>query len=242
MFFLTDNSQRERETKEKICMKKIAALIIVAFLGAFALAPGEARATLSFDLTYIVSGSAVPVDGSHWLSATFANAGANQVSLTLTSNLMNSNYYWQQVGINVDPTVVPSSLGFTVGTKVGSFTNPTISRGNQNAQDIPGGGDSGKGFDILFSFSTSNAGGGIARFNGSDSVSYTITGSGITKDSFSFMNSAPNNVVAANIGAHLALGGANSEFAASVVPLPAAVWLLGSGLIGVAVIRRKRKI
>jgi hypothetical protein len=94
-------------------MKKIAVLMIVAFLGVFALAAGEAEATLSYELTYVVNGGAMP-DGSNWLSAEFTTIAPGSVSFKLTSNLktpIQASYYVGEVAINVDPMVVPSTLG-----------------------------------------------------------------------------------------------------------------------------------
>jgi hypothetical protein len=216
-------------------MKKIGALFIVAFLGFFGLAAGEAEATLSYELTYVINGSAI-TDGSNWISAEFTTNAPGSVKFKLTSNLTaptQSDYYVGEVAINVNPMVVPSTLGFNVIGTSGSFTNPTISKGIQNAQTVPSGGVGSTGFDILFTFANPLA----QRFNLGDSITYNITGEGITEDSFRFMNSQNK----ANVGAHLMLGGMNSV-AAAPVPIPAAVWLLGSGLIGLAVIRRKRKV
>jgi hypothetical protein len=216
-------------------VKKIAVLITLAFLGVFGVGAGEAEATLSYDLTYVINGSAIP-NGSNWISAAFTTNAPGSVRFTLTSNLTapaQSSYYVGEVGINVDPTVVPSTLGFNVTGTSGSFTNPTISKGIQDAQTVPGGGVGSTGFDILFTFANPFAG----RFNLGDSITYNITGQGITEDSFRFMNSQYE----ANVGAHLMLGGGISgAISNSNVPIPAAVWLLGSGLIGVAVIRRRR--
>jgi len=101
---------------------------------------------------------------------------------------------------------------------------------------LPGGGSAGVGFDVLLGFATSNSGGGAHRFNLGDSVIFTISGTGIHENSFQFLNTEN----AANVGSHIALGGAQSSFVSNI-PIPATAWLLGSGLIGLVALRRRSR-
>lgn len=209
-------------------MKKytISALVILLVLG---FAVNQAKATLSYDLKYVFNGN-TPA-GSNWLKAEFNTVTPGEVSLKLTSNFTNSSYYFQQVGFNVDPGITPGALGVAVTNKSGFDTDPTISKSTQNGQALPGSGN--EMFDVLLSFSTSNGQSGDHRFNNSDMVTFTITGSGITEDSFNFLSSTGK----ANVGAHIAWG--EGSGAISNVPIPGAVWLLGTGLIGLVGVRRR---
>ena len=66
-----------------------------------------------------------------------------------------------------------------------------------------------------------------------DVLTFTITGTGITASSFAWLSTggSPNYVAAHVQGIPLDGGGTASGFIGTV-PIPGAVWLLGSGLLG----------
>jgi hypothetical protein len=216
-------------------VKKISVLMIAIFFVIFGLTAGEAKADLMYDLKYVFNG-ATNLSGSDWMTANFQTVTPGVVKLTLTSNLADPNYYIQDVAFNVAPTVTPGSLGFHVdsasGTAISNILNTT-----QNTEFLVGSGNKGRGFDVLLTFPTASKN----RFNGSDSVVMTITGQGITAESFNYLNTAG----AANVGAHIALGTSSSAISnvnPVPTPIPPAAWLFASGLIGLVGVRRKFKL
>ena len=231
--FTVREKAKEREGR-KNDMKKVAASLIAVLFIVFGFIAGEAKADMIYDLKYIFNGS-TNINGSDWLTADFQTINTGQVKLTLTSNLTDPSYYIQDVAFNVAPTVTPGSMLFNVDSASGTtLSQANILHTDQNAQTLIGSGNMGAGFDVLFKFQTPNQN----RFNGNDSVVLTITGQNITEDSFKFLNTAG----AANVGAHLAGGSMSSAITdvnPSPVPIPAAVWLFGSGLIGLVGVRRR---
>jgi hypothetical protein len=225
-------------------MKKTMMLLVAASFLIFGLAAGEAKASL-YDLTYVINGS--QPEGSSWLQANFVTTSTNPVThvnvvtLTLYCNFLStspqSGYYIQDVAFNVEPSIAPSSLA--IARLDGSYTGTVaISKTTQNVQSVAGSDGVGKGFDVLFDFPTANR----YRFNNTDTVSFTITGYNITAESFNFLNTSDS----AHVAAHLAgIPGGSSSTVGDVkldpVPIPAAVWLLGSGLVGLAALRRRMK-
>ncbi|MCE5262202.1 MAG: VPLPA-CTERM sorting domain-containing protein [Deltaproteobacteria bacterium] len=226
-------------------MKKKMVLLIAALFMISGLAAGEAKASL-YDLTYLING--VQPEGSSWLTADFQTVATGTVTLTLSSNFSTNPadptypYYFQEVAFNVDPTIVPSSLSISRSASSGVIGTVTIANTTQDAQGMVGSGTLGGGFDVLLSFPTAGGQQDNGRFGLDNSITFTITGTGITAASFDFLNTAN----AAHVGAHLAgipggLSGAVGDVNLNPVPIPAAVWLLGSGLLGLVAIRRRFK-
>ena len=98
-------------------------------------------------------------------------------------------------------------------------------------------------YDILFDFPPPP---GNVRFEANETVVYTITGAGLTANDFNVFGSPGPGM--GNPGPFLSVArfqstGPNEQGSdwVGAVPVPAAVWLFGSGVIGlVGVARRKR--
>jgi hypothetical protein len=224
------------EKMRRTLMKKKVALLIGTVFLIFDLAASEAKASISYDLTYLING--YQHQGGYWLTAAFADVGTNTVTLKLTSNLSTDPssclypYYFDQVVFNVDPAITPSSLVILQTDSTGTIGDVNILKDEQNAIAMTGSGKAGKGFDVLLDFPSKHA----QRFNFTDTITFTIIGDRITEDSFLFMN-APGN--SAHVGAHLAGIPDGMSGAISDVPIPSTVWLLGFGLLSLIVLRRK---
>lgn len=97
-------------------------------------------------------------------------------------------------------------------------------------------------YDIKLSFATNGSG-----FQSGQTVVYEITGiSGLTASSFNFFSTPAGGHGPFLTAAHVlnttgAGSGGSGWIAPTPVPLPAAAWLFGSGLLGLMGIARKRK-
>lgn len=212
-------------------------------LGAFSQSASAAVVQFNFDNEF--SGGQIPAGATPWLTATFDDGGsAGSVQLTLDSGLV-ANEFYSGIYFNLDPALDASALGFAYD---GASTGPaaSVSTGTDAFQA-----DGDGLYDILFSFPTSNAG---DRFGAGESVTYSITGAGLTADDFAFFSAPRGGKGPFFAAAHVqgigvefcsdqdaAAGGCGSGWIAPPVPVPAAVWLFASGLLGlVGVARRKR--
>jgi hypothetical protein len=209
----------------------LKALAAGGFLATILLVPPQAKA-LQFTINTGFNGT-TPTSTPPYFTAMFTNAGANTVTLTLTSSLNVASEFLSDVAFNVSPSLTPSSLGITEGSHVGSGL-ATIAAGAQNAQHLIGGGSAGFGFDIDIAFPV---GPPVSRFNGSDVVVFTLTGTGLTENDFNFTNTGS---AAAHVGAHIqgipvVTGGTTSGAVkdglsgTQVVPEPGTWLLLSTG-------------
>jgi hypothetical protein len=226
-----------------VLRRLIKAFAIIAASAAPVLCPVGAQADLIFSLGSTFNGS-TPTSTPPWLTADFANtATPGTVQLTLTSSLNVSSEFMTQVAFNVDPTILPSSLTITPVSCV-TCTLPTVANTTDNAQNLPGGGAQGMGFDVLVSFATAAAG----RFNGTDVATFTLASTGLTENSFNFTNSADGLRIAAHVqGIPCVISPTCPEGTTSgaitEAPEPDSLALLGAGLlaIGIGITLRRRR-
>ena len=194
---------------------------------------------LTFNLDYLFTeDSSRPAGTAPWLTATFETLSEgffNVVQLTMAAtNLVGSEF----IGIwlfNFDPGLVntPPTIAYQT-----SSTGPgAIVSGPNSTSPIK------FGFDIEFDFLQSNSP-SSNRFDAGDTVTYLITGVGITADSFNFTNA--DGLLSA---AHLQGIGTNASGSAWIadsqkdvtpVPEPATMLLLSIGLTGLGFFGRKR--
>ncbi len=159
---------------------------IAAITAAAVLCPLSARATLVFSLSTTFSGPS-PTSTPPYLTADFATVVPGIVALSLTSSLETPSEFFSEVAFNVSPTITPGSLTITPFVGNSGFTNPLAHNTTDNAQNLPGGGAQGSGFDVMLSFSTGLP---ATRFNGTDVANFLITGvPTLTEHDFNFVNS-----------------------------------------------------
>jgi PEP-CTERM motif-containing protein len=234
-------------------MKKLLLLItLVAGVIAFAL-PAQAT-TITFELNFEFSDATSPAgDPPPWLTATFEDTGFNTVELTLDSYGLVADEFvagytatnpetskgWY---FNFDDDTILNDLVFTPDSS--GQADGIMTGVNEYKADGDG------HFDILFAWTHAN------RLLKNETEVYTITlNSSGTFDATSFnthsTTSAKGDIYSAahvqNIGTAgdsgwigSGGGGGEGEDDPPVIPEPATMLLLGSGLIGFAVSGKKR--
>ena len=214
-------------------MKKLAYVLITLGLG---IAFGHAQAsTVSFGYNLEFSGGQAPAGSGPWMTALFDDHNTpGSVTLTLSSSGMSGSEKISDVFFNLDPSLTPGSLTLS------HFSGATATSITQGVDCCKADGD---GFyDIQLGFATNGTG-----FQSGQTVVYDITGiSGLTASSFDFLSTPAGGhgpfLTAAHVLNTTGVGsGGSGWIAPNPVPLPAAVWLFGSGLLGLAGIARKRK-
>mgnify|MGYP001813755129 FL=1 len=220
---------------------RMPALSAAALIAAVAASPAQA-ATVTFN--YTESFGAVPPDGpAPYATATFNDMGGVG-SVTLTMNVAASVGAADVTAMyfNLDPSMDPTLLTFMRDGGTGpSAANTNILTGIDAFGPLGGDGF----YDIEFDFPPP-PGQQAARFNAGEDLVYTITGTGITADSFNFFGTpGPGE---GNAGPFLSVArfqstgfDQNGSDWVGAVPVPAAVWLFGSGLLGLVGIARRRR-
>ena len=211
--------------------KTIVAVVALVFLFA---SPVQADFIYKFDTVF--SGTVQPSGGLPWLTAKFEDTGTDKVTLTLTaSNLAGSefvsNWYFNFMGSDLSINRIGGDAPLT--------TNTLGELGRYKADGTGG------WFDLTFAFPTE----GADRFTNDKSAVFTITGTGLTADMFlaqSWDSKTGGERSVLYAAAHIQSIGSESAWvttgtSTTNTPIPAAAWLLGSGLLGLVAIRRRMK-
>ncbi len=215
---------------------------LVIALFALALPAGEAKATLTFSYYFDNAFNGAPPSGSplYWLTAEFqGEPGGGDVTLKLTNNLQGSGEFISQFAFNSGDVISPRNLTIL---PLSGTAGITFLQTGQNAQQI--GGRAGKGFDVRIDFPTSTR---DNRFDGTDVLSFTILGASM--EIFNSQNVLENGGSGGLYAAAKVQGiGAANDLSGYIgagpptfshTPIPPAYLLLGSGLAGLIVIRKK---
>jgi|APFre7841882724_1041349.scaffolds.fasta_scaffold01538_2 hypothetical protein len=216
-------------------LKKVC--VAMAMASAFVSLPAQSVTVFSFNNVF--AGNS-PSSSSPWASLSISN-NVGGVSLTLTSSLEIAGEFIPALYLNTNDKTTTASGGALVS---GTFALPTVV---SNVNGISGG--PAGAFDLSINFATSNSNG--ARFDGLDE--YTVALSGLTESDF-LSNSqcnpggGPENCPRTAVLRLQGLGAGNEGSAwaddinrpPNAIPIPAAAWLLGSGLLAMGAIGRRR--
>jgi hypothetical protein len=197
--------------------------------------------TLQMCYTYGGTGAA---GTAPWLTAVFddeANPGYVTMTLTATNLRTSPLESVDEWYLNVDPSIVPSSLTFSLLATIGKFVTPTINTGADDAYKADGDGY----YDIEVAFNHTD--GADKRFTNGDSVTYKVSGVS-SADAFNFFSTpgpGGNPPGPFKMAAHIqgtGGDGSSSGWVAPSVPEPSS-FVLGGIAAGVLCfyIRRQRK-
>ena len=211
--------------------KILAACLIAAIVLLGAVSAGAANINFGLDFEY--TGGDEPAGQPPWLVADFEDVGLNQVRLTIDTFGLVEVEFIPAWFFNLSPQLNAEFLSFSFAG--GTGLPATLNLGN-DAQDAAG--VLGKGFDIKLSWSTNQG----SRFIADKFIYYIVTysdpdnpGDTISASSFNFFN--PGGFLSAAHVQGISPGDGSGWIAA--VPIPASVWLFGSGMLLLVALRKR---
>jgi hypothetical protein len=152
--------------------------------------PATAHAgSFTITLDQVFSGN-VPDSTAPYLIATFQDGttcdpdcGAGTVKLILTASLEDTSEFATEWDFNM--TSIPANFAVSaMSTISGTVAAPSVTFGSNHEKA------DGEGlYDLAFFFGTANAG----RFNGTDSVSFLLSGTGLTAQTFNALSTSQND-------------------------------------------------
>jgi hypothetical protein len=202
---------------------KTTFIIRTVVAAAAAIAVSQASA-LTFQLNTEFSGGQAPAGPPPWLTATFTQNGANNVLMSLSASGLSGSENASVWDFNVTPSFV-GSLAFSQTSKTGTFTDPTISQG-EDAFMADGDGK----YDIQLAFAV--GGNASTVFGAGESVTYDITATGLTANDFNQLSTPAGGhgpfFTAAHVQNTTGAGSGGSGWIAPV-PEPSATLLVPLG-------------
>jgi hypothetical protein len=234
-------------------LSKIGKLLSAVWLLIAATPAFSATVVLNYDQEY--SGGTAPLGATPWMVSTFSASPTtyvidsityNAVRLTIDLSGLQSGAFISETDFNIDPTLNPANLSFSfVSGNSHANVTPSLATDSFKAD--------GDGFyDISFSFPTSsgNTFGSGAQAIFEIEATNAVTAAALMPELFAFLSKPAGGHGPFYAAAHVQNTGvgnggsgwiAPSGFTTTVVPVPAAVWLFGSGLMGLAAITRREK-
>jgi hypothetical protein len=200
--------------------------------------------TLDYNFGTVSDGTA-PAGSPPWLQAALSDTGpANSINLTLTAGNLTGSDFVSCWYFNLNPSLDPTALTFTISDSTGSFTAPSVQTGANGFKAGPDG-----KFDFLVGFATT--GDDSTRFTSGDSITFNITGiSGLTIDDFGWLSTSAGGGGAFVSAAHVVSGDdsgwinpvstirQNADTTPSVPDGAPTIALLGASLMAIEGFRR----
>lgn len=203
--------------------------------------PSAHAASLSMVYDFEFSGGRAPGGTGPWIWTAFDDSGSTgTVRMTVSAAGLTSGENIKELYFNIDPSLDPTKLSFNyLSSSSTAAAANTISLA-PDAYKADGDGL----YDIKLDFKNGSG------FDAGELLVYDITGiTTLSASSFMFLSKPAGGhgpyYAAANVQNTTGLGTGNggwiapSEVTIAPVPLPAAGWLLGSGLMMMAALKRK---
>jgi hypothetical protein len=154
----------------------VTALLILLRSGGAAQAAG-----LVFTFDNVFSGTA-PAGSPPWVQASLLDLSPGTVSLTITNTGLSSAEKTTELYLNLDPSLSPTALHFSVVGGTAGVTAPAPSTGTDSFKA-----DGDGKYDILFQFGQTP----VTAFSSGDYIQYSITGiPGLTSADFAHLSTA----------------------------------------------------
>lgn len=226
--------------KTKTLLMYLGAILLSATL-MICLSPQNSKA-LTLELNGVLSGYG-PQTTAPWLTATFTDV-ADGVQLTLSGSGLTGEEFIQGNINDKDSTKGQFGWGFnfnpdkeaSIASLAFTAVSGTLAVGIQKAADAFKAGGDGY-FDILFAWDNKN------RFESGDTAVYLISMAGLVAADFDFLSEGGSNGYSS--AAHIqgiSIAGVTEDGSGwvAVVPEPATIFLMGSGLLGAGIFLRRK--
>jgi hypothetical protein len=209
--------------------------------------------TVTIILNTEFSGGTAPAGPAPWATVTFKDTGLNTVELTMQiGSGVGAGAFVTDWYFNLDP-LFGAPTGLNIASLNTSAVGNTLWTASQKAanpsSDATFKADGDGFFDVRLDFTGTGANGGANRFTAGESVSFTLTGTNLSAASFDFLSEPGGGNGSWTTAAHMQglvnggsgwIGGTTVGSNPTGIPEPSSIILLGTALIGAAVVRRRK--